>query len=147
MDFINSLINLDEFTEIKLKDDTLKLKLRKTGSCFSDKISLAISDYTIAKKEFKKEITKEYIADLMYDVEKRKKWDEGYKDLIKVEGDKDCYIIRSIMKSPMIMISERDMLDKRIEFTHDNIYYNFSSAIDDEVNLYFYFSYIFLVNS
>jgi hypothetical protein len=72
----------------------------------------------------------------MYNVEKRKKWDDSYKDLIKIDGNDEVYIIRSIMKSPMIMISERDMVDKRIEFIFEGIYYNFSTSVNNTVNNY-----------
>jgi len=36
-----------------------------------------------------------------------------------------------IVKSPYFLISERDLLEKRIEFYHNGIYYNFNSSIND----------------
>lgn len=36
-----------------------------------------------------------------------------------------------IIKSPGFFIAERDVLDKRIEFYHNGIYYNFNSSIND----------------
>jgi hypothetical protein len=33
----------------------------------------------------------------------------------------------------MFFISERDVVDKRVEFTHEEIYYNLSTSVDDEI--------------
>jgi hypothetical protein len=35
------------------------------------------------------------------------------------------------MHSPVFFISERDVLDKRIEFTYNNIYYCHTTSIDE----------------
>ena len=94
---------------------------------------MAISDYAMSKKEFKEGVNLSNIVDLMYNVDKRKKWDDSYKDLIKIEGNDEVYLIRSLMKSPMAGVSEREMVDKRIEFIYENIYYNFSSSVENDV--------------
>ena len=41
------------------------------------------------------------------------------------------------MKSPILIISERDIVDKRIEFTYDEIYYNFSTSVEKDVRFIF----------
>lgn len=51
----------------------------------------------------------------------------------KIEGDDSNYILYSHYNSPIFFISERDVLDKRAEFTHDNIYYCLSTSVDDEI--------------
>jgi len=127
-----------------MKDNNLKLKTRKSGSIFSDKIFVGISDYTIPKKEFKEGINLNFLINLIYNVEERKKWDDSYKDLQKIEGNNEVYIIRSIMKSPMVIIAERDMVDKRIEFIKDDIYYNFSTSVENNVIIKFHFFFLIL---
>jgi len=73
----------------------------------------------------------------MYKPDKRKKWDETYKDLKKLEGNDEVYVIKSTLKSPLFIISERDVIDKRIEFIYEDIYYNFSSSVENNVNIIF----------
>jgi hypothetical protein len=51
-----------------------------------------------------------------------------------LEGKDDTtYISHHIMHSPAFFIAERDTLDKRIEFIHNNSLYNITTAIDDKV--------------
>ena len=42
------------------------------------------------------------------------------------------FIQYSHYASPIFFISERDIVDKRVEFTYNNIYYNLSTSIDNE---------------
>lgn len=74
------------------------------------------------------------MKDLVYVPELRISWDDGYKEFTKIEGNNEVYVIKSWMKSPMFIISERDIVDKRIEFFKEDIYYNFASSINDDVN-------------
>lgn len=69
----------------------------------------------------------------MYVPELRLKWDEGFKEFVKLEGNEEVYAVKSWFKSPMFIVSERDVVDKRIEFFKDSVYYNFASSLDDKV--------------
>ena len=61
-----------------------------------------------------------------------------------LEGIGDTvYISHSTMNSPVFFISERDTIDKGIEFIHKNIFYNITTAIDDIVNNLLYDNLIF----
>ena len=111
----------------------MNLKIKKSGSIFSDKIYLVSSDYIIPKNEFKIGITRKFLIDIMYKTNERKKWDDCYKDLKKLEGNDEVYVIQSILKSPIFIVSERDVIEKRIEFVFNDIYYNFSSSVEDDV--------------
>jgi len=91
--------------------------------------------YKVSKKEFFEGVTLEYMKDLMYVPELRVTWDEGFKEFKKIEGNEEIYIVKAWFKSPMFIISERDVVDKRIEFFKDNVYYNFSSSVDDKVTI------------
>lgn len=146
MNFINKISNL-EYSDIKVKDKNLKLQIRKTGSVFSNKFYLISSDYIQPKKEFNKGITRKFIIDLMYKVDLRRKWDDTYKSLEKLEGNDEVYVIKSVLKSPIFIISERDVIDKRIEFVNEDIYYNFSSSVDSDVSfILIFFSFILFSN-
>lgn len=78
----------------------------------------------------------EYLKDLIYEPELRMSWDDGYKEFKKIEGNSEVYVIRSWLKSPMFIISERDVIDKRIEFFKGRTYYNFASSLNESVNLF-----------
>lgn len=58
-------------------------------------------------------------------------WDHSIKDIILKEQDDSVEIFDMIIKSPGFFISERDIVDKRIHFFHEGIYYNFCSSIDE----------------
>jgi hypothetical protein len=77
----------------------------------------------------------------MYLPENRLKWDKGVKAICAYKNceynfktNDKCYIIHTQFLSPFKMImSERDMLDKRIEFIDKEICYDYTSSIDVEV--------------
>ena len=69
----------------------------------------------------------------MNDIETRKKWDASLKDFKKIEGDKSVYILHSVSHKPSFFIAEREVVDKRYDFYVNDIYYDFSSSVDDTV--------------
>ncbi len=134
IDFIDKIINLDDYAEIKTKEAKLNIRIRKSGSELNKSVYVVKCVYKIAKNEFLEGISMEYLRDLIYIPEVRKSWDDSYKELKKFgEGDEEVYAIRSWFKSPLFIVSERDLIDKRIEFFKGNTYYNFASSLDDSV--------------
>jgi len=136
-------MNLDDYLEIKTKEINLDIKVRKSGCELNNLIYVVIGIYKVAKKEFVEGITLEYMTNLIYNPDMRNKWDDGYKEFRKIEGDNDVYVIKSWMKSPMFIISERDIVEKRIEFIKENTYYNFASSLNDDVINYFLYIIIY----
>lgn len=124
---------MDEYTEIKTKHPGLDIRIRKSGSCLTKNIYCVKGIYKLPKQELEPGMTLQFMMNLIYMPELRLSWDEGYKELVKLEGDNQVYIIKSWLKSPMFIISERDVIDKRVEFFKDNIYYNFCSSVNDNV--------------
>jgi len=68
----------------------------------------------------------------MYNPELRLKWDSSAKSITKKEGDDSNYIVHIHMNSPVFFISERDIVDKRVEFYHNDIYYSLSTSVNDD---------------
>ncbi len=125
---------MEDYTEIKTKEAGLDLKIRKSGSQLNKSIYIVKGVYKVAKKEFTEGITIEYMSELIYVPELRESWDESYKQFKKLEGNSEVYATRSWLKSPLFIISERDVIEKRIDFFKGSTYYNFASSLDDSVN-------------
>lgn len=136
--FIQETLNLQDYAELYNKNN-LFVKFKNTGSILSKQNNVIKSIYKIPKSNFKKEIGIDFIKDLIYIPEKRVKWDDSLKMLKILEGDSEVYVVRSWMKSPMMLVSEREVIDKRIEFINNGVYYNFSSSVNDNVNKFFMF--------
>ena len=134
MQFIEEIKNLEAYMELYNKNN-LNVKFRSSGSSMNKQNFIIKSVYKIKKNNFIDKITIDFIKDLMYVPEKRIKWDNSLKVLAKLEGDSEVYVVRSWMKSPMMLVSEREVIDKRIEFTKNGIYYNFSSSVNDKVKI------------
>ena len=72
----------------------------------------------------------------MYDGEKRKTWDINAKEYKIYENNENYAIYKYWMFSPVFFISERDVIDKKIQFIHDGVFYYISTSVDNysEVN-------------
>jgi hypothetical protein len=127
---VEDLWNLEDYDTLYNKQNLI-LYCRKAGSFLTEKIFLGKSTFTVEKSLIKPEISVEHMVKLMYDPEARMTWDKGLKMLKKLEGGDEAYIIRSWMFSPVFFISEREVIDKRVEFIHENVYYNISSSAPD----------------
>jgi len=57
------------------------------------------------------------------------------KDIKVLEGNEEAYICQNVSASPNFLISERETIDKRFEFTHDEVFYNFSTSIEENVTI------------
>ena len=66
-------------------------------------------------------------------------WDKTMKCFRRLGGLDNCYIAQTWIHSPVFIISERDSIDKRMEFLYNNRYYVYSSAVPNIVNTYSYF--------
>ena len=133
LEFIDSIMKLEDY-DLLYNQNRLLLHYRKNGSVLSKDLFLAKSIFTLPKNQLKRAINIEEIARLLYNPECRLKWDKGLKQLVKLEGGEESYVIRSWMHSPMFMVSEREVIDKRIEFYHEGNYYCVSTSVPDDVS-------------
>ena len=140
--------NLIEFFETEIKDtDKYKLLVNKnefdiyikeSGSIFSSEFPMIKMFYKIPKSTFKtKEVNIKILDEYMNIPSKRLEWDKSIKDykIIKNINSKEnekIYLLHYICKSPMILVSERDVVEKRYDFYEKDIYYDFSSSVKDD---------------
>jgi hypothetical protein len=68
----------------------------------------------------------------MYDVEIRMGYDTTLKEYKIYEQGKHYNILKTWIHSPIFFISERDIINKRIEFIKDDVYYNLATSIEDD---------------
>ena len=91
--------------------------------------------YKIPKSSFiNKDIDIKTLDKYMNEPEKRLKWDKTIREYkIKERISNEVYLLHYICKSPMIFVSERDVVDKRYDFYVNEIYYDFSSSVKDDL--------------
>ena len=129
---------MEDYSELKNNNKNLEIKLRKTGSILNKDIFIVKGIYKIPKNNFESGITVEYLKDLIYKPEERMKYDNSFKELKILEGNNNVYVVKSCMKYQIAMISERETIDKRIDFFIDGTYYNFCSSVDENVKINFF---------
>ncbi len=105
----------------------------KSGSPFSKDFFLAKSVFTVAKDKLRQNLTIQEIGKILYNPESRLGWDKSLKVLKKLEEGEEAYVVRSWMHSPMFMVSERETVDKRVEFIYKNTYYCLSNSVPEQV--------------
>jgi hypothetical protein len=103
------------------------------GTVLDEKNYIVKSIYSISKSKFDNKISSIYINNLIYSPELRIKWDDTIKMFKILEENKQYSIVRNWFKSPMMLVSERENLEKRIEFIYDGKIYNFSTSVNDNV--------------
>jgi hypothetical protein len=134
-----------DFKEIYNKNNLTVFCNNTNGTILDKKNHIVKSFYKIAKNNFDKNISIFHINNLIYSPEMRIKWDDTLKLLKVLQGDKYCYIVRNWMKSPMMLVAEREVIDKRIEFINEGKIYNFSTSVNDNVIKINFFNNFFIV--
>lgn len=128
------------------KDD-LQLYSKKKGTIFNQDIP-SIKSVLKLKKNYFKEGTDIRILDyFMNEQNIRKKWDKSITDYKIVESTEwsnaASYIVHYVTTKPTFFVSERDCLDKRYDLLSNGIFYDFSSSVDDNVNIIILYCSIF----
>lgn len=67
----------------------------------------------------------------MYNPDIRLKYDSTIKEYKILEKTDNYCVFKTLFHSPIFFIPEKDILDKRIEFVDDNMYYNLATSVDD----------------
>ena len=119
--------------KIFYKKDGLILS-SKESSLLTNKFPLIKMEYKISKSEFKNNINKEDIINTLKDIKNRKKRDENIKEIKIIEEYENSYLIHTSYNKPIFFISERDILEKKVEFYFNNNYYSYCSSVSHELN-------------
>ena len=67
----------------------------------------------------------------MLNPEIRMSWDKNFKEFKILENGENYAVFKIWMFSPIFFISERDIIDKRIEFYDKGVHYYLASSVDD----------------
>jgi hypothetical protein len=133
--FIEELINdKTSFTPL-INKNGFDIYIKESGSIFSSQFPMIKMYYKIPKSSFTRQnVTVKLIDEYMNDPEKRLKFDNtirAYKIIERI--NQEVYLLHYICKSPMIFVSERDVVDKRYDFYEGDVYYDFSSSTKDDL--------------
>ena len=133
--FIEDLINdKTSFTPL-INKNGFDIYIKESGSIFSSQFPMIKMYYKIPKSSFTRQnVTVKLIDEYMNDPEKRLKFDNtirAYKIIERINTE--VYLLHYICKSPMIFVSERDVVDKRYDFYEGDVYYDFSSSTKDDL--------------
>jgi hypothetical protein len=135
MSFIEDEIkNKNSYTSL-INNNGFDIYIKESGSIFNSEFPMIKMYYKIPKSAFnKKNINVKTIDKYMNEPEKRLKWDNSIRDYKIVERvNSEVYLLHYICKSPMLFVSERDVVDKRYDFYEGEIYYDFSSSVKDDL--------------
>ena len=133
--YIEELINdKTSFTPL-INKNGFDIYIKESGSIFSSQFPMIKMYYKIPKSSFTRQnVTVKIIDEYMNDPEKRLKFDNtirAYKIIERI--NQEVYLLHYICKSPMIFVSERDVVDKRYDFYEGEVYYDFSSSTKDDL--------------
>ena len=109
--------------------------IKESGSIFNSEIAMIKMFYKMPKSAFtNKDINVKIIDKYMNEPEKRLKWDTTIREYKILERQSsEVYLLYYICKSPMLFVSERDVVDKRFDFYVEETYYDFSSSVKDDL--------------
>jgi len=138
--------NIINFIETEINDKTeykplvnkegFDIYIKESGSIFSSEIPMIKMFYKLPKTKFKKKDTNVKLLEQYMDIPaKRLSWDSSIKEYKIIEKNKskeEIYLLYTIYKSPIIFVSERDIIEKRYDFFENGIYYDFASSVKDD---------------
>lgn len=113
--------------------DNMTLFINEKGTFINSKIYIIKMIYWIPKSNFPVGTTIKEIGDYVNDPVKRVKWDTSLKKYEIISKNGKSYILHTWMNKPVFFISERDYVEKKIDFEFGGNIYSFSSSIKDEL--------------
>lgn len=90
--------------------------------------------YKIKKTLFNKNVNLTMMMNIIYEPKYRLQWDQNLRQYDVYDKVENSSKNKGIFVSPVFFISERDFVNKRIWFTHNNTNYEFASSIKGEEN-------------
>ena len=133
IELFNELIILDDWKNYWKKED-ITIDIRVKGSPINKEFYLIKTLYTLKKSELKYNKSIEIFIKFIYGNKIRPVWDSLLKNLEIIDGEiYKNYIINTWAKSPIFLISERDSVEKRFIFKHNDITYIFSTSVPSNI--------------
>ena len=135
LSFIEDEIKFNNSYKSLINKNGFDIYIKESGSIFNSEFPMIKMFYKIPKSNFtSKNINVKIIDKYMNEPEKRLKWDNSIREYKIIERQSnEVYLLYYICKSPMIFVSERDVVDKRYDFYVNGIYYDFSSSVKDDL--------------
>ena len=133
--FIEELINDKKSFTPLINKNGFDIYIKESGSIFSYQFPMIKMYYSIPKSAFtRKDVNVKLIDKYMNEPEKRLRFDKSIRSYEIVERiNEEVYLLHYICRSPMLFVSERDVVDKRFDFYEGDIYYDFSSSTNDDL--------------
>ena len=124
-----------EFKEIYNKGQLI-MSIKSTGSFITEQFQVIKSMYTIPKNSLPEKTTIRMLSKYLLNIKERSSWDTQIKSYKLIEGSEDGIEVKCIVqnwsKSPMFLISERDIVEKRFDFYHEDQFFTFESSVNDD---------------
>ena len=127
--------SLDKYKKIWDKDNLI-IEIRSEGTDINNQFNLIKVSYRQIKSSLKENADIQTLIDFIYIPSLRTKWDKLLKNLELLDGNNESnYVISSIAKSPVFIMSERESIEKRFIFKNKegNTYYVMSSSVPDNL--------------
>ena len=124
-----------EFIQLYNKDPLI-IAINSNGIFLSNEFQVVRSIYTVNKSIYPPKTSIRMIAKYLNFIKERSSWDTQLKSYKIIEGTENgsevkC-IVHNWLKSPMFLVSERDIIDKRYEFFYDGKFYSCESSVNDD---------------
>ena len=135
MSFIEDEIKMNNSYTSLINSNGFDIYIKESGSIFNSEFPMIKMYYKMPKSVFNnKDINVKTIDKYMNEPEKRLQWDSSIREYKIVERvNSEVYLLHYICKSPMLFVSERDVVDKRYDFYEGEVYYDFSSSVKDDL--------------
>ena len=110
----------------------MTFSMNSAGSIINKQFPVVRLSTFLDKSALPPETTLTKLVEYMTGIEKRPKWDTGFKEYKNLEATDKYSVLFSWMKKPVFFISERDGIDKKADFFFDKEFYSFSSSVSDD---------------
>ena len=125
----------EDFKEVYNKPP-LFLAIKSSGSFITEEFQVAKNIFTISKTALPPNTSLKMLSKYMLSVKERNTWDPQFKLYEIIEGSEEGKEIKCIlhnwMKSPMFLISQRDIVEKRFDFFHEGKFISCESSVNDD---------------
>ena len=125
----------EEFIEIYNKEPLI-IAIKSSGSFISEQFQVIRSVYTVNKNIYPPNTTIRMITKYLIYIKERNSWDSHLKSYKVIEGSEEGKEVKCLVqnwtKSPMFLVSEIDIIEKRYDFYHEGKFFSFASSVNND---------------